>query len=259
MKDDPAWLLRALPAVAGVLTLLAGCGDPAIDRGRPPPILLSQEIVTVRLGSDPPDPAFATAIGSLGGARALNAVHARIETVDPTRLETVRAELLAMGIDPARITVWRQPQDRVVFTRMQDSVADCRSGIDPGPVGDVSQSFESIAECEQARVLATSVVDPADLVSPPQPGLADGAKAARAVLQWEGGQAKPASAPAGGGADGATGGGSGGGAGQSASGSVVSPDVAAGALSGGAGAAGGANPLASSAPLLADAPAASAE
>jgi len=225
---------RAQLAVAALAALLAGCADPVVDRGQSPPVVLSAATVAVRLASTAHGPAFASAIRSLGGTRALNAIRASVGVNRRDRFEAVRAELLAAGIEPDRIRVSDQPDNQVVFTRTQAYVADCRDAIALGPTGDASQSFQSVAECEQARTLAGSVADPADLAAPPAPGLADGAKAAGAVLRWQGNVARPASA----------GGGDGGGSGQSGIGAIPTP-----AAAGLDGAAGTANPLTSLAPL----------
>lgn len=172
--------------------LLTCCADPAIDRGRSPPVVLSRAAVVVPLNGPPHGPAFASAIRLLGGPRASNAIRAQIGVSDRRQFDATRAELLGAGLDPARISVLPRPDGLVLFTRTYASVADCSSAITPGPLGDVSQSLQSIGECEQARTLAASLVDPADLVAPPAPGLADGSKAAGAVLRWQNAATRPA-------------------------------------------------------------------
>ncbi len=172
-------------AAVALLALLASCADPAIDRGRSPPIVLSEADIVVPLDHSPHGPAFASAIRLLGGPAASNAIRARVGVSGRHQFDAIRAELLAAGLDPARISVLPGPGEAVLFSRTVARMADCRSAIAPGPFGDISQSFQSIAECQQARALAGSLVDPADLASPPAPGLADGSKAASAVLRWQ--------------------------------------------------------------------------
>ena len=178
-----------------LVLLLTCCADPAIDRGRSPPIVLSRAAVVVPLNEPSHGPAFASAIKLLGGPRASNAIHAQIGASDRRQFDATWAELLRAGLDPVRIGVLPRPDGLVLFTRTYASVADCRSAIAPGPLGDVSQSFQSIAECEQARTLAGSLVDPADLVAPPAPELADGGKAASAVLRWQNAATRPTASP----------------------------------------------------------------
>lgn len=220
---------------AASLLLLASCTDPAIDRGRPPPIILSEAEVIVPLGHEPHGPAFASAIKQLGGPRFSNAIHAKIGVSTRHQSDTIRAELLGAGLDPARIDVLPRPDDLVLFTRTYAYVADCRSVVSPGPFGDISQSFQSIAQCEQARTLAGSLVDPADLTTPPASGPADGSKAAGAVLRWQNAPSR---------SDAASGDANGGGVGQSGLGAIP----AAAGLDGPT-PAGAANPLTSFAPL----------
>ncbi len=221
-------------AVLPVLLLLTCCADPAIDRGRSPPIALSRAAVVVPLDGPPHGPAFASAIRLLGGPRTSNAIHAQIGVGDRRQFDATRAELLRAGLDPARISVLPRPDGIVLFTRTYASVADCRSAIAPGPLGDVFQSFQSIAECERARTLAGSLVDPADLVAPPAPELADGGKAAGAVLRWQNAATRPAAAP----------GDANGGGGQSGLGAIPAAAGLDGSAPAGAG-----NPLTSFAPL----------
>ncbi len=225
-----------MPRCAVLLALLlARCADPAIDRGRSPPIVLSRAAVVVPLDEPSPGPAFASAIRLLGGPRASNAIHAQIGASDRRQFDATWAELLRAGLDPVRISVLPRPDGLVLFTRTYASVAGCRSAIAPGPLGDVSQSFQSIAECEQARTLAGSLVDPADLVAPPAPELADGGKAASAVLRWQNAATRPTAAP---------GDANGGGGGQSGLGAVPASAGLDGLAPAGAG-----NPLTSFAPL----------
>lgn len=220
-------------AVLPVLLLLTCCADPAIDRGRSPLIVLSKAAVVVPLDEPLHGPAFASAIRLLGGPSASNAVHAQIGVGDRRQFDATRAELLRAGLDPARISVLPSPDGLVLFTRTYASVADCHSAIAPGPLGDVSQSFQSIAECERARTLAGSLVDPADLVAPPAPELADGGKAAGAVLRWQNAAPRPAAAP-----------GDANGGGQSGLGAIPASAGLDGSAPAGAG-----NPLTSFAPL----------
>ena len=221
-------------AIASLL-LLACCADPAIDRGRFPPIILSEADVIVPLGRKPHGPAFASAIKQLGGPRASNAIHAKIGVSARHQFDTIRAALLGAGLDPARIDVLPRPDDLVLFTRTYAYVADCRSVVSPGPFGDISQSFQSIAQCEQARTLAGSLVDPADLTTPPAPGPADGSKVAGAVLRWQNAASRSSAAP---------GDANGGGAGQSGLGAIPTSAGLDGLTPAGA-----VNPLTSFAPL----------
>lgn len=225
----PRWVV--LP----VSLLLACCADPATDRGRSPPIVLSRADVVVPLNEPSHGPAFASAIRLLGGPRASNAIHAQIGVGNQRQFDATRAELLRAGLDPARISALPRPDGLVLFTRTYASVADCRLAMAPGPFGDVSQSFQSIAECEQARTLAGSLVDPADLVAPPAPGLADGSKAAGAVLRWQNAASRPAAG---------AGDANGGGGGQSGLGAIPAAAGLDGLAPAGAG-----NPLTSFAPL----------
>ena len=222
-------------AATGSLLLLACCADPAIDRGRSPPVILSEADIVVPLGRPPHGPAFASAIRQLGGPRAANAIHAKIGVSGRRQFDAIRAELLGAGLDPARIGALPRPDGLVLFTRTYASVADCRSAAAPGPLGDISQSFQSVSECQQARTLAGSLVDPADLVAPPTPGPADGGKTANAVLRWENAAPRSSAAP---------GEANGGGVGQPGSGAIPTTAGLDGLAPAGAG-----NPLTSFAPL----------
>ena len=222
-------------AATASLLLLACCADPAVDRGRSPPVILSEADIVVPLGRPPHGPAFASAIRRLGGPRAANAIDAKIGANGQHQFDAIRAELLAAGLDPARIGTLPRSNGLVLFTRTYAYVADCRSAAAPGPFGDISQSFQSIGECQQARTLAGNLVNPADLVAPPVPGPADGHKTANAVLRWQ--DAAPRSSAAPGNANGGEGS-------QSGFGAIPTPAGLDGIAPAGAG-----NPLTSFAPL----------
>ena len=224
-----------------LLCALGGCEDPAIQRGRSPPIVLDQTRAVVplyRLGAGRTLRSAISRLAPRGDAALLDAV---IATRNASRVAATRAVLVEQGLDPARIGVRNQADDVVIVTRTDASVASCSTAMQPPGIDGVDNSITSLGTCVQATNLAGMVDDPHDLLAPPRLEPADGAVSARAVQKLEAGEVKPPPRPsssAGGEAGGDGGGGDAGGTAAPASGS--------GAQSVGAAPA---NPLLSAAPL----------
>ena len=208
--------LCALVGALGACTL----PDSAADRGTPPPIeaTVLQEEAALHLSADGSLPAAErdalgravrpVALGRPAAVRA--AVIARAGEA-----ETVRRALLALGLDPARISAAENGQApplnaRVLLSRVVLHLRDCGAAIQPAtnPGLDVAASLDSVGRCVGANNLAAMLADPGDLLaSPPlepQPGVVAAGAIARARSQLGLSAFSPAAgpgSPAGAGAD----------------------------------------------------------
>ena len=224
-----------IAAVLAVVAALAGCDDPAAERGVPPPLAFDRSRVAVPLYSYGSARRLRSGINTLANGD-MGSLRAMILTTDGSEARAARDRLIDDGIAPSAIMVRHVPDDLVVVTRTTVRGAPCRAAINPGWLGDAGNSLDSLGRCVQADNLAAMADDPADLVRPTRLGAGDGAVAAQAVLDWERGGTKsqagaPGNAPGTGDAD----------AGGSAGGATSLP--ATGSQSGAAAAPAGANPL----------------
>lgn len=153
--------------------------DSARDRGEPPPIeasLLRQDAFLTLAGRRLPEVERET----LGRALRLvalgrpEAVRATV-TAPPAEAKAVRAALLALGMDSARIDE-AAVQDhaspltaQVSLFRYVVHLRDCGAAIQPAtdPGIDVASSLDSLGRCAQANNLARMLADPGDLLASP--------------------------------------------------------------------------------------------
>lgn len=204
---------------------LGACDDPAVERGRPPPLALVSSARSGSLDAKDDGRLLRRELAVLRGT-GFGAVRARILTLSDARAAWAVAILSGAGLEPDRIVRIDDARERVVLIRTDTMPPDCRGALRPSWSGDVSNSLESLGQCVAAADLAGMVADPADLVQPAPPSPAEGAVAVPPVQALEGvGQAPAAARP--------------------------SPPSAAGSGSAPAPAAAPANPLLSSAPLAA--------
>jgi len=234
----------ALLLTASFPLLLAGCDDPALERGRPPAIALGQDEAEVPLfgpGAARVLRQQVTALAPDGRKRDLDA---SIQTGSLTQRDAARALLIQMGLDPARISWRAESADRVVLMRTRATTTPCSTALASDWQGDVGNSITSLGSCVQGNNLAAMVSDPRDLASPVALAPTNGAVAARAVRSWENGTVKQ---PARRGLTSEDGGNSDAGAGGGGS---IPAGAAAGSGVSGAPPSGSANPLLSQAPLV---------
>lgn len=188
----PGNRLRLLPLL--FVSALAGCNDPAIERGRPPPLLLVSSARSVALGGD--DGRLLR--GAVAALRATGggAVRARILTLSNAHAAHALAVLSGAGLEPDRIGRIADPRELVILTRTDATSPDCRGALRPAWSGDVSNSLESLGQCVAAADLAGMVADPADIIQPAPPLPTEGAVVVPAVQALEGvGQAPAAGRP----------------------------------------------------------------
>ncbi len=176
----------ALALALGLSPGLAGCVDEAVDLGQPPPVELTvaRRELLVALHDDPKlQPAardqLRGVVAELGGAQPL-AVRARILAASAGDADAVRRALLGFGLDPAHIVAQRVQGGRRLLARVQltrsfASTADCNAAIAPARNGDIAPSLDSLQRCVEQNSLAAMLVDPADLVDPPDLAPADAA------------------------------------------------------------------------------------
>lgn len=226
-----------------LLLTLAGCDDPALQQGVPPPIVVDQSRAVIPLYEYGAVRVLRSQVAALRAGAGADRIDASIETLSQPETEATRDLLLQLGLNPAKITVRSEPGNVVVLTRDAATVASCGTALHSDWLGDVSNSITSLGACVQANNLAVMLDDPRDLVAPVRLEPADGAVSALAIQRWEQGDVKqpPRTSLSSGG------GGSAGGDGQAAAGTAPQ---SAGASP--------ANPLLSNAPLS-GAPGASAE
>jgi type IV pilus biogenesis protein CpaD/CtpE len=173
--------------------LLAGCANEAADRGH----LVATNLVTLRREVPAPLGAYSNplkarrlrqqAISMAEGD--MQAVHAEIVGASPGEADVVHRALIGAGIDPTRITEatwlpWLRRRPAIIFTRTVAASADCSGSVDFAFPDDPSPSLMSLAHCTQDHNLAAMVVDPSDLVAPPNLDPADGAYLANGVRTW---------------------------------------------------------------------------
>ncbi len=189
-------MMRFSPAVAGAAMLLGGCTNEAADLGQSPPIALAtvgrEVMVPVSASSSVRTRSLLLSreIQNLGQGN-LEAVRARILTASAVQADALRRTLIGLGVDPARITIYRASKTRapaVVLTRTASVAADCRAAITLAYPDDPLPSLMSLAHCNTADDLAAMMVDPADLAAPPALGRADGAYLTDGVHAWREGQ-----------------------------------------------------------------------
>ncbi len=164
----------------------ASCMDEAAELGRPVPVVLSvawRDLLVALQDDQHLRPAARArlhdAVTELGGAQPL-AVRARIRAATAGDADAARRALLGLGVDPARIVIQHAPEamrllPAVLLTRAFASTADCSAAIGPAYRGDVAPSLDSLGRCIQQNNLAAMLADPADLVDPVAPSLADAA------------------------------------------------------------------------------------
>lgn len=218
-----------------LLANLAGCNDPAIDLGTPPPVTLSEQHVVVPLGQG--RDALRNAVATLRGTGDTDAIRAQVDVADMRRAATIRATLIGLGLQPAKIEVASRGDDVVVLSRTQARVESCALSTTPSADGGIGRSTLSVGECVQANALASMLADPADLATPVRLSPADATRQVLAVQSYRQGATTAATSAT----AGAAGASAGAGAGADQSGQA-----------GGSGAgatAGAANPLLSGAAL----------
>lgn len=231
-----------------LLLALAGCDDPALQRGVPPPIVIDQAQAVIPLYEFGAARVLRSQVAALGASGGVGRLDASIETLSKPEVEATRNLLLQLGLNPARITIRSEHHNVVVLTRNTTTVTSCGAALQPDWLGDVGNSVTSLGTCVQANNLARMIDDPRNLAVPVRLEPADGAVSALAVQRWEQGevQQSPHTATSSGG--GGSGGGDAGGGGSPASSSAAPQSAGAAAV----------NPLLSNAPLT-GAPGASAE
>ncbi len=181
---------------------LVACNDPSIDLGTPPPVTLVEQRIVVPLHGGIERPALGAAVASLGGSRSDGSVRAVVNVGQPRRADAVRRVLVGLGLSSALVRVADdRGGDAVVLSRTRAHLEDCSSALATSPDGGVSRSLLSLGSCIQANALASMLADPADLASPPSFQPASGARAAQAVLRWQGGAAQSDTSPSGGGGE----------------------------------------------------------
>ncbi len=182
---------------------LVACNDPSIDLGTPPPVTLVEQRIVVPLHGGIERPALGAAVASLGGSRSDGSVRAVVNVGQPRRADAVRRVLVGLGLSSALVRVADdRGGDAVVLSRTRAHLEDCSSALATSPDGGVSRSLLSLGSCIQANALASMLADPADLASPPSFQPASGARAAQAVLRWQGGGAAQSdTSPSGGGGE----------------------------------------------------------
>jgi hypothetical protein len=224
----------------GAALLLAGCGDPALQRGVAPPLTLNQARAEVPLFRFGAGRLLRERVSEMAADGAVRQLDASIQTANIPQRDATRALLIQMGLDPARISWTATPLDRIVLTRTDVVTLPCAAALRPDWIGDVGQSVTSLGTCVQANNLADMVSDPRDLAAPVRLQPSNGAVSARAVRRWEEGTVKqpPKTSPAGE---------YGGGGGAPDAGPAAAPPPAAVPAQSSGAAAG--NPLLSNAPL----------
>ena len=221
-----------------LLLALAGCDDPALQRGVPPPIVLNQSRAVIPIYEYGAVRALRSQVVALSTGFGTDRLDASIETLSQPEIEATRDLLLQLGFNPARISVRNAPGNVVVLTRNTATVTSCGAALHPDWLDDVSNSITSLGTCVQANNLAGMLDDPRDLAAPVRLEPADGAVSALAIQRWEQGEVRqpPRTSLSPGG--GASAGGDAGGGGQGAAGTAPQ---SAGALP--------VNPLLSNVPL----------
>ena len=224
-----------------LLAGLAGCNDPASQRGTPPPIEIGQVRAVVPLYRQGAARTLRYQVATLAADGAVNGLDAAIETLSRPQADATRALLIQMGVDPAHIRILNQASDVAVLTRNVAAVASCSTALQSPGLRGVNDSITSLGRCVQSTNLAGMIDHPSDLMAPPRLEPADGGVSALAVDRWKAGDVKEPPHPSlssGGGGDQAGGGAQGGDAGAAPQGAAPQSAGAAPA-----------NPLLSNAPL----------
>lgn len=196
----------ARPGLAAILLAssclpIAGCDDPAINRGFVlPPLLTSRSVVLPAPSSAgaPERSAVANAIAGLmtEGPYLPSSLDARIVTTSRRQMLAMRAELVGAGIDPSRIVQSASEPPAIVLTATRAHTPDCGASLAPNRVGDVANSLAVLGECVASNDLTRSLVNPADLYRPVPLEPYDGSQAVRAVSLFRHGLVKqPTSQP----------------------------------------------------------------
>lgn len=181
-----------MPRTVAVLCLLAtvaGCDDPAIERGVPPILALNERSMSLPLYSYAAARRLREGINGLANGET-GSLRASIRTESPAEAQAARVRLIENGIAPTSITVRAVPDNVVVVSRVTVRTTSCQAALRPGYLGDSANSVDSLGRCVQANNLAAMVADPAELVAPASLAPMDGAVAARAVLDWQKGVVK---------------------------------------------------------------------
>ena len=204
MRTAARWSLLA------TLLGLAGCNDPSISLGTPPPVTLVEQHIVVPLRGGVERPALGAAIAALGRPKLGDSIRAVVSAGQPRQADAVRRTLIGLGLSSDHVLVAVDPgRDTVVLSRTGVRLQDCSSALATSPDGGVSRSLTSLGQCIQANALASMLADPADLASPARFLPASGTRAAQTVLRWQhpGAAAGADAAPSGGAEDAGSGGG----------------------------------------------------
>jgi len=186
-------MIRLCILVTCAALLSSGCTNEAADLGTPSPVALAtnaREIVVPLSASRAPkerNRQLEQSVDAIANGDR-QAVRARIMATSGGEAEALRGTLIALGLDPARITVaaGRKPRRSpvVVLARTASRPADCRAAVTLAYPNDPLPSLMSLAHCQQADDLAGMLVDPADLLAPPSLAHADGAYLTDGVRSW---------------------------------------------------------------------------
>ncbi len=184
--------MRSTPYRCVLLLLfgLTGCEDPALERGVPPPLVVSQAQAVVPLYEFGAGRMLRSQVAALTKTARADRLDASIETLSRPESEAVRTLLLRLGLSPERIATRVGPGNVVEVTRTVATVTPCRAALQPDWLGDVANSLNSLGVCVQANNLAGMVDDPRDLIEPARLAPADGAVSTLAVQRWEQGAVK---------------------------------------------------------------------
>ena len=187
--------MRTIPGCRAGLALfllasLAGCDDPAIERGVAPPIAIDIDRAVIPLYRFAAGRVLRERVATLAPQGDTGVLHARIETLNEAEAEAARDLLIRLGFDPVRIVIRATPANTVALSRIDVGVAPCSTALHADWLGDVRDSVTSLGTCVQTNNLAEMLDDPVDLIAPQRLGTADGAVSADAVHRWEQGRVK---------------------------------------------------------------------
>jgi type IV pilus biogenesis protein CpaD/CtpE len=179
--------------VALVLMAVGGCDDPVFDHGTPPPIVLSDEQVSVSLDAVATGPILRARMMALAPTGDTARLRAQIQTGDASKADLAHQLLVQLGIDPVRISIVDKPAEVIVITRTDATTSSCKTALAADGNDDVSQSIGSVGTCVQANSLAEMLADPRDLAAPLSLAPADGEVSVSAINKWERGAAEQSS------------------------------------------------------------------
>ncbi len=178
-----------LPIAFAAAAVLVAC-ETDRDRATPAPALVVHQ-ATIPLYGYQAARLLREQLAELRSLAHDGSLRARIETTNTAEADAARTHLVQDGVDPAAIVTRSGPDDVVVLTGVTATPADCGATLQPDWFGDVSTGITRLGRCIQADNLAGMADDPADLVAPTRREPADGAVAARSVLDWQRGGPKP--------------------------------------------------------------------